>query len=51
MFVFIVWKISISGWNKEIEKIFSSEEKARERIKMLSGSGQFYYSFEKRIVN
>lgn len=51
MFIFIIWKVSISGWTKEIFAVFDDEKKAREYIETLSGGTQHQFNIEKKKVN
>ncbi|EPH61129.1 MULTISPECIES: hypothetical protein [Enterococcus] len=51
MYVFIVWKYSISGWSKEILEVFDSERKAREYVQTLSGKPQYEFNIQKILVN
>ena len=48
MYVFVVWKTSISGWSKEILAVFDSEKKAREYVQTLSGKSQYEFNIEKK---
>lgn len=50
MIVFLVWKINISGWSKELQEVFDDEKKARECILKLSGGPQYQFSIEKMKV-
>jgi hypothetical protein len=49
MTIYIVWKISISGWSKEISAIFMKEENAINLKNELSKSNrQFFYEVEEK---
>lgn len=52
MKVFILWKISISGWDKSIEGIYSTKEKAAVAFKefWFKTNSQYTYTIEEREV-
>lgn len=51
--VYILWKISISGWDKKIEDIFTTKEKAAAAFKesWFKKSDQYNYTIEERDVH
>ncbi|MGM0174106.1 DUF7336 domain-containing protein [Enterococcus sp. DIV0800] len=48
MKVYIVWKVSISGWDKRVEGIFTTKEKAAAAFKnsWFKTGSQFTYTIE-----
>lgn len=53
MKIYILWKISISGWDKRIEDIFTTKEKAAAAFKdcWFKKETQYNYKIEEREVH
>ena len=47
MYIYIVWKKSISGWSKELIKAYKDNAAAQEYIQSFSSCSQYYLEIEK----